>query len=159
MFRSYRAADYTACIDILASNTPRYFSTQDGADFRAFLDAPLGMYSVLEDDGGVIVGCGGISTRREGQEGILTWGMIHATRHRQGWGSRLAFARFSQFSKMASVQTITLNTSQETVGFYEKLGFHTTAFTPNGYGAGLDCYVMQLVIDEQFRQLLSEHAF
>ncbi len=158
MFRRYTDADHATCIDILESNTPQYFSTQDCEDFRAFLASPLGIYSVLEDHKGVIVGCGGISTRTQDQEGILTWGMIHTSRHRQGWGRRLTLARFSQLSAIVSVKTITLNTSQETIGFYEKLGFRTTAFTPNGYGDGLDRYTMELAVDEKFRQLLSERS-
>ena len=159
MFRRYTDADHAACIEILASNAPRYFSTQDCEDFRAFLAAPLGIYSVLEDLEGVVIGCGGISTRKQEQESILTWGMIHAARHRQGWGNRITLARLSQLSKIDSLKIIRLNTSQETVGFYKKLGFRITAHTPNGYGAGLDCYSMELAVDEKFRQLISKRSF
>ena len=156
MLRKYSNADRSFCINILESNTPRYFTYQDREDFCAFLEAPPGIYNVLEDDEDAIIGCGGISTRKQGQEGILTWGMIHATRQRQGWGRYLTLARFSQLSEISSVKTITLNTSQETVGFYEKLGFHTTAFTPDYYSIGLHRYDMEIDVNEQFRQIVGE---
>ncbi len=156
MFRRYIDEDRFACINILYSNTPRYFAPQDGEDFCTFLASPSGIYSVLGNHEGVIIGCGGISTRNQGQEGILTWGMIHATRHRQGWGRLLTLARFSQLSKIASVQTITLNTSQETVGFYEKLGFRTVTFTPDCYNVGLHRYDMELDVNEQFVKSIDE---
>jgi ribosomal protein S18 acetylase RimI-like enzyme len=152
MLRQYTAKDRSSCMSILESNTPCYFAPQDREDFLAFLDAPSGIYSVLEDNEGIIVGCGGISTRKEGEEGILTWGMIHATRHRQGWGRQLALARFSQLCKITTVKFITLNTSQETIGFYEKLGFRTIVFTSDYYSIGLHRYDMELSMDEQFRQ-------
>ncbi len=152
MLRQYIDKDRSSCINILESNTPRYFAPLDREDFLAFLDAPSGIYSVLEDHEGVIVGCGGISTRKQGEEGLLTWGMIHATQHSQGWGRHLTIVRFSQLCKIATVKTITLNTSQETVGFYEKLGFRRTAFTPDYYSIGLHRYDMEFGVDEQFRQ-------
>ena len=151
MFRRYTIADRSSCIEIVESNTPRYFSLQDCTDFLTFLDSHLGIYSILEDKIGTIVGCGGIDTRKQGEEGILTWGMIHETRHRQGWGSQLTFARLHQLTTISTVQKITLNTSNETFSFYEKLGFHTVSFTPNYYSVGLHRYDMEVIVDETFR--------
>jgi ribosomal protein S18 acetylase RimI-like enzyme len=152
MLRNYIDEYHSSCINILDSNTTRYFASQDREAFNAFLTAPSGTYSVLEDHEGVIVGCGGISTRKQGQEGILTWGMIHIIRQRQRWGRHLTLARLSQLSKISSVKTITLNTSQETVGFYEKLGFHITAFTLDYYSVGFHRYDMEIEVNEQFHQ-------
>ena len=152
MLRNYIDEDHSFCMNILDSNTPRYFASQDREAFHAFLAVPSRTYSVLEDHEGVIVGCGGISTRKQGHEGILTWGMIHATQQRQGWGCILTLARLSQLSKISSVKTITLNTSQETVGFYEKLGFRIAAFTPDYYSIGLHRYDMEIEVNEQLHQ-------
>lgn len=155
MFRHYTEAYRALCVNILDSNVPRYFSPGDREDFLTFLaDAPQGSYGVLADDAGVIVGCGGIGTRQEGTEGILTWGMIHASRHRQGWGRRLALARLSQLCQLPSIKKVTINTSHETFGFYEKLGFKTIAYTPDGYAPGLHRYDMEVAVNEAFRQRL-----
>ncbi|GHO80288.1 acetyltransferase [Ktedonobacter sp. SOSP1-85] len=155
MLRRYTKIDYSACMNILESNIPRYFLPQDREDFRLFLESPSGVYNVLEDHEGTIIGCGGIATRHQGEDGILTWGMIHAMRHRQGWGRRLTLARLAQLCALSSVKRITLHTSQESVGFYERLGFRTLAFTVDGYGAGLHRHDMQLIIDEPFCQQVS----
>ena len=99
MLRNYIDEYRSSCINILESNTPRYFAPLDREDFLAFLDAPSGIYSVLEDHESVIVGCGGISTRKQGEEGILTWGMIHATRQRQSGESMLRRSRLARWRR------------------------------------------------------------
>lgn len=156
IFRRYTPADRTICIEILDSNMPRFFSDQDRIEFLAFLEAPVGTYNILEREEGHIIGCGGISTRDEGQTGILTWGMIRRDCHRQGWGRQLAFLRLRQLSEYTSLKKITLNTSQESAGFFEKLGFHTTEILPNFYCEGLHCVKMELQIDGEFEQRLGD---
>ncbi len=155
IFRRYTPADRSTCIAILDSNMPRFFSDQDRTEFLAFLATPVKMYHVLEERPGHIIGCGGIATRSQERIGVLTWGMIHPRYHRRGWGSLLAFLRLSQFTAYPEMQKIILNTSQETVGFYEKLGFHTTDFVANFYGEGLHCYKMEQPLDDGFQQRLN----
>jgi ribosomal protein S18 acetylase RimI-like enzyme len=154
IFRRYTPADRSTCIAILDSNMPRFFSHQDRTEFLAFLDAPVGIYNVLEEPDGHIIGCGGAATRDQEHIGVLTWGMIHARYHRQGWGRLLAFLRLRQLTSYPTIQKIILNTSQETVGFYEKLGFHTTDFVANFYGEGLHCFKMEQQIGGEFQQRL-----
>lgn len=155
MLRPYTPADRTDCLAILESNTPRYFTQDDHTDYLAFLDNIKGTYSVFEDDAGRIIGCGGAATLCSGLVGCLTWGMIHVTRHRQGWGTLLTLARLHELSQIATVQKIGINTSNETAGFYTKLGFHTAEVMPNYYAPGLDRYVMTLKVDDAFRQHLA----
>ena len=155
MLRGYMSADYTACLAILDSNIPRFFSLQDRIDFLAFLDAPIGRYSVLENDYGSIIGCGGIALEND-ETGILNWGMIHVDYHRQGWGSILTLARLSQLSNMPSVKKVILHTSHETVGFYKKLGFQIVAFTSDFYRQGLHRYDMELSIDDNFQHRFTD---
>lgn len=155
IFRRYTPADRTTCIDILDSNMPRFFSDQDRIEFLAFLEAPVGKYSVLEQPQGTIIGCGGIATEAQERVGILTWGMIHRDYHRQGWGWQLAFLRLRQLSVYPSMRKITLNTSQESAGFFEKLGFQTTEIVPNFYCEGLHCVRMELQVDREFEQRLA----
>jgi ribosomal-protein-alanine N-acetyltransferase len=155
IFRRYTPADRSTCMAILESNMPRFFSNQDRVEYQSFLDAPTGTYSVLEQVHGHIIGCGGIATRDQERVGILTWGMIHVSYHYQGWGRQLAFLRLSQFSEYPSIQKIILNTSQETAGFYEMLGFHTTEFLPNFYCEGLHCLKMEQQVDDKFYNRLA----
>src|SRR5579884_897197 len=155
IFRRYTPADRTTCIAILDSNMPRYFSQQDRIEFLAFLEAPVGTYNIQEREEGQIIGCGGIATRDEEQTGILTWGMIQRDYHKQGWGRQLAFLRLRQLSEYPTLKKIALNTSQESAGFFEKLGFHATEFLPNFYCEGLHCVKMELQVDGEFEQRLA----
>lgn len=41
-----------------------------------------------------------------------------------------------------------LHTSNETVGFFRKLGFQEVAMIPNGYRKGWDRYNMELIADD-----------
>src|SRR5262249_12233528 len=122
--------------------------------FAAFLDAPPGFYGVLCADDGAVVGCGGIATH-DGRTAALTWGMVHADRHGRGLGRALALARLLRLTEMPQVTRGTLNTSNETVGFYEKVGFRVVKMTPDGYRAGLDRYDLELPVDEELRRRLA----
>jgi ribosomal protein S18 acetylase RimI-like enzyme len=146
-FRPYVPADRAACLAILDSNVPRYFAPAERAQFAAFLDAPLGFYGVLSVDGEAPVGCGGIALSKESARvANLTWGMIHADRHGQGWGRALLHARLQHLAKLPGVDQVTLNTTSQAAGFYRRFGFRDAAFVPNGYGPGLDRYEMVLAL-------------
>jgi ribosomal protein S18 acetylase RimI-like enzyme len=144
-FRSYRPADRAACLAILDSNVPRYFAPAERAQFAAWLDAPAGFYGVLCAEGEVPIGCGGIVHAKESSRiAVLTWGMIHADRHRQGWGRALLQARLAHLLDMPDVEIVILNTSGAAVGFYRRFGFREVRIIPNGYGPGIDRYEMEL---------------
>jgi ribosomal protein S18 acetylase RimI-like enzyme len=154
-YRPYHPADRAACLAIFDSDAERFFAPGDRDAFAAFLDAPQGFYGVLCEDDGAVVGCGGIATH-DGRTAALTWGMLHAERHGHGLGRALARARLLRLLEMPQVARVTLNTSNETVGFYEKLGFRVVKATPDGYRAGLDRYDLELPVDEGLRRRLAE---
>jgi [ribosomal protein S18]-alanine N-acetyltransferase len=156
MLRRYTPTDYTRCLEILDSNTPRFFSEQDRMNFLSFLTTPIDSYSVLEDIPGHIVGCGGVSTSDNDTIGTLTWGMIHVDYHHQGWGSFLTINRLFYLSTIPSVKKVTLHTSQETVEFYKKFGFQIISFIPDFYRKGLHRYDMEMLIDEHFNQNIAQ---
>src|SRR5260370_3139072 len=155
-YRAYHPADRAACLAICDSNAERFFSPEDRDAFAAFLDAPQGHFGVLCEDNGEVVGCGGIGTRDDGQTAVLTWGMVRADRHGQGLGRALALARLLRLIDLVEVTRVTINTSNETVGFFEKLGFRVVKVTPNGYRAGLDRCDLELPVDDKLRQRLLE---
>jgi ribosomal protein S18 acetylase RimI-like enzyme len=146
-FRPYTPADRAACLAILESNVPRYFAPAERPQFAAWLDAPVGFYGVLSADGEAPVGCGGIALERESARvAVLTWGMIHADRHGQGWGRELLRARLARLAEMPAVDTVVLRTTGQAAGFYRRFGFREMAFLPDGYGPGFDRYELALAV-------------
>jgi ribosomal protein S18 acetylase RimI-like enzyme len=154
-YRAYHPADRAACLAIYDSNAERFFAPGDRDVFAAFLDAPQGFFGVLCEDSGAVIGCGGIGTRDDGQTAVLTWGMVRADRHGQGLGRTLALARLLRLLDLPQVMRVTINTSNQTVGFFEKLGFRVVKVTPDGYRAGLDRYDLELPVDEELRRKLA----
>jgi ribosomal protein S18 acetylase RimI-like enzyme len=155
-YRAYTPADRAACLAIFDSNAERFFAPGDREALAAFLDAPRGFFGVLCEDDGTVVGCGGLGTHDEGRTAVLTWGMVHADRHGQGLGKALGLARLLRLNEMPEVRRVRLNTSNVTVGFFQKLGFRVLKFTPNGYRGGLDRYDLELPVDDALRQRLAE---
>jgi ribosomal protein S18 acetylase RimI-like enzyme len=147
--RQYTTADREACLAIFDSNAERYFSPADREDFAAFLDSPPGFFGVLEDEHGV--GCGGIGVRPGTDCAVMMWGMIHASRHGQGLGKLLALARLRKLADLPPVRKVILNTSGETVGFYQKIGFRVVERIPDGYRRGLDRYRMEMAVEDLMR--------
>jgi ribosomal protein S18 acetylase RimI-like enzyme len=147
--RAYTPADRTACLAIYDSNRERYFSPHDRGDLEQFLADPPGFFGVLCDGAGKVVACGGIGVRDQGRTAVLTWGMVPADRHGQGLGKALTLARLRMLADFPGVERVVLNTSQEAVGFYLKLGFRVVEHVPNGYRDGLDRYDLELNVDQQ----------
>ncbi len=143
-YRPYSAGDRAACLAIFDSNAARFFSPGDRADFERFLDDPPGVFGVLCDDSGRIVGCGGVGLRPGTTHAVLTWGMIHADRQQRGYGKLLAQERLHRLQQLPDATKVMLHTGQETRGFYEKLGFQVASTAPNGYRPGLDRIEMEL---------------
>jgi ribosomal protein S18 acetylase RimI-like enzyme len=158
LYRPYTSVDIDACLAIYDSNAERFFSPGDRDDFLAFLRSPPGFFGVLCDDAGNVVGCGGVGTRDEGRTAVLTWGMVHASLHGRGLGKQLAVQRLLRLCAMPGVEKVLLNTSQETVGFYEKLGFIVVRHQPDGYRQGLDRYDHALQVAPAFLERLMEAA-
>ena len=145
--RPYTPADLEACLAVFDTNVPRYFISKEREEFRAFLENPPGPYLVLEDEQGVIVGCGGHALGDEPGRADLCWGMVRQEKHRRGLGRRLIHARIDAAKADPAVRVIALNTSQLTTGFYERFGFRVTSTEPDGYGPGLDRCEMRLELE------------
>lgn len=154
IFRPYTLADREACLAIFDANTPRFFAPHERPDFAAFLDAPPCFYGVLTTESGELVGCGGIGPGRDTRVAVLAWGMLHPDHHGAGLGRRLLLARLARLIDLPDVTGVRMDTSHETVGFFERLGFRVTHFTPNGYREGLHRYDLELRVDEALRQRL-----
>lgn len=144
--RDYTAADRSACLAVFDSNVPAFFVPDEREQFSAFLDALPGPYLVVEDEDGAVLGCGGYAVTPGTTTADLCWGMVRQDRHGTGLGLLLTTARLERVRADAAVEAVALNTSQHTVGFYERLGFGTELVTPDGYAPGLDRCDMRLIL-------------
>ncbi|MDH7800746.1 MULTISPECIES: GNAT family N-acetyltransferase [unclassified Rhizobium] len=141
--RPYAIKDEPACLAVFDSNVPHFFAVDERSQYVEFLASPVleHFYLVLQARD-AIVGCGGLQVMAEKKTAFFSWGMIAGDYHGKGLGRSLAEARLNQARSIPEIETITLNTSQHTKGFYEKLGFTPTKVTPNAYAPGLDRWDM-----------------
>lgn len=146
--RDFTPGDFAACLAVFNSNVPEYFRDGERDDFVAFLEALPGPYLVLVDPAGVIVGCGGYARVAGTGRADLCWGMVSRSVHRKGLGKRLTRARIDRILEDPTVTEVVLNTSQHTVGFYERLGFETVSVIRDGYAPGLDRCDMRLAVGQ-----------
>ena len=136
--RAYAAEDRRACLLAFESNVPRYFREEERPGFESFLDALPGPYFVLLDAEGEVVGCGGYALRSESAVADLCGGMVLRDRQGEGRGRALTEMRLERALAHPGVRSLALETSQHTVGFYERLGFRVAGTEPDGYAPGLD---------------------
>ena len=141
--RAYAPSDRNACLTIFRSNLPKYFAPEELPLFTSWLDKPgLEDYFVLEVEGEVI-GCGGFYALPDLQQAILAWGMIHSAYHGQGYGRQLTDYRLERMRERYPSYRLCLSTSQHTFGFYEKQGYVVREVIKDGFGEGLDKYIME----------------
>jgi N-acetylglutamate synthase-like GNAT family acetyltransferase len=134
--RPYLAWDRSDCIEIFESNRPEYFDAGELPIFTAFLDTLPTTYFVLEVSGQA-TGCGGWLPAEDGGGAELVWGMVRANLHKTGLGKMLLTWRLREIAKNPNISTVTMDTSQHSVGFFEKFGFRVTRWRLDWYGPGL----------------------
>lgn len=139
--RDYREMDRAACLALFDSNVPEFFHVSERPGFEEFLDDLPDQYLVVED-GGAIVGCGGFALVREKRVAEFCWGMVARDRHRRGLGRALAEERIARIVASGAADTITLETTQHSAGFFQRLGFVTRSIKPEGFAPGMDLYAM-----------------
>jgi ribosomal protein S18 acetylase RimI-like enzyme len=147
----YRSSDRETLLAIFDANTPRFFAPRERDDFAKFLDQPLGDFRVLYDDQGTTIGCGGVMVDEHGTASLV-WGIIAPPHQGTGFGWWMALERLSWIAAMPHARRVVLDTSQETAGFYCKLGFRTLQVHPDGYGPGLHRHDLEMVVDEAYRE-------
>lgn len=141
-FRPYHADDFAACLALFDGNTPEFFAPNERAEFLAFL-REIGPWPYLVGEaGGQVVACGGFEVA--GETASLTFGMVDRARQGQGIGQALTRARLAAIRAAPGVARVAIETSQLSAGFYDRLGFRVTEVTENGFGPGLDRWVMVL---------------
>lgn len=147
----YRPGDRGALLAIFDANTPRFFAPEERDTFVEFLDRPLGDFRVLRDDTGATIGAGGVMVAEDGTASLV-WGMIAPPHQGTGFGWWMALERLSWIAAMPEARRVILDTSQETAGFYCRLGFRTVSVQPNGYGPELHRHDLVMDVDAAFRR-------
>lgn len=152
IFREYNSGDRTRCIEIFNSNTPLYFEPGELQGFETWLGGhdedrlaykntrAEYFYVALKEN--QVTGCGGFYVPKEGQRANLTWGMIDKAFHKQGIGSKFLEYRIQMIRDMYPGFIISMDTTQHSYKFFEKMGFRVTEVISNCYSEGLDRYDM-----------------
>lgn len=142
--QQYTPEHKTRCIEIFESNQPKYFAAEEKSLFVRWLnDHTVEDYYVMEQDG-IVIACGGIFYDAGRNEGGLSWGMVHAQYHQQGFGKQFTQYRLELLRSKYPDAVIRIETSQHTEAFYKKMGFTTMQIIPGGFAEGLDKYIMQV---------------
>ncbi|HEY1078361.1 MAG TPA: GNAT family N-acetyltransferase [Fontimonas sp.] len=144
--RDFQSADTAACLEVFRSNVPKFFLHSEYSGFQSFLGNLPGPYLVIVDGTSRIVACGGLALSQQSRTADLCWGMVLQSEHRRGIGDLLLGERIKRASMLAEIDSIRLDTSQHTVGFYERQGFAVVSTEPDGYGPGLDRCEMKLTM-------------
>jgi len=121
---------------------PTFFDTTEESLFRSFLAKDYVNYYLLFNTSHQLVAAGGYELEKQPNTISLTWGMVHALYHKNGYGTFLTDFRLNSISNTFPNCDIILNTSQKTFRFYEKFGFKLIKITNDYYGLGMDRYDM-----------------
>ena len=132
---------------IFDGNTPIFFDPSERASFVRFLEKPPCPYFVVVDEDEQVLGCGGYFLSEKSAEAGLCWGMIDRKWHRQGIGTFLFRARLEKILAHRTVKRLLMDTSQQSLGFYQQLGFEISKVTEDGYGAGLSRFDLVLSLE------------
>ncbi len=146
--RPWRAQDRALGLMLFDSNTPRYFAEVEKADFLAFIDDLPGPYFVLESTDGEALGCGGYAGQGETMSvAALCWGMVRRDLHGRRLGERLLAERLTRIAAEPGFETVIIETTQHSRGFFARYGFVEAACTPDGFAPGMDRVDMTLRLD------------
>lgn len=145
--RPWRPEDRALGLALFDSNAPRAFAEVEKADFLAFLDDLPGPYFVLESADGEALGCGGYAGEDKASVAALCWGMVRGDLHGRRLGERLLIERLTRIAADPVFETVDIETSQHSCGFFARYGFVETACQPDGFAPGIDRVDMTLRLD------------
>jgi GNAT superfamily N-acetyltransferase len=146
--RPWRAEDRALGLALFDSNVPRYFAAIEKADFLALVDDLPGPYFVLESAEGEALGCGGYAGQDDDPSAAaLCWGMVRHDLHGRGLGERLLIERLTRIAAEPMFETVEIETTQHSRGFFARYGFVETACIPDGFAPGMDRVDMTLRLD------------
>ena len=141
MISKYQNQNRDSLVEIFKGNIPKYFDQSELDPFLNFLDKSLESYYTLSFDN-EIIGAGGFIAETPGDARIV-WFMIDAKFHNRGFGKQLFQFLESEINEDKNYQVISLNTSQLTNVFYEKLGYVVLKTSPDYWAPGMHLFYME----------------
>lgn len=142
--RAYGPEDQEVCLQMFQSNVPHFFTAEEVDDYRKYLTDLTEPYFVIEC-GQELMACGGVFVRSDDMTAGLAWGLVKASAHRQGIGTKLLQARLTWLTRHApEVTAVVIDTTQHSAPFYARYGFRTTRVQSDFYAPGLDRHDMTL---------------
>ena len=137
---------------IFDSNIPLFFDPSERDGLANWLNAKdegrfaypgnrAETFYVLELESRV-VGCAGFYIPDHERRANMVWGMVENAWHKKGLGRKLLEYRIRIIQTEFPDCSISLDTTQHSFGFFERLGFAVTGITDNYYGPGLNRYDM-----------------
>lgn len=140
--REYTEADKNEVINLIRSNTPKFFAVEEEEDFKDYLESEIELYYVLLFNH-KIVGCGGINFFENKSVAKISWDIFHPDFQGKSLGSMLMKYRLGILDCNTSIQKVVVRTSQIAYKFYEKQGFKLILIKRDYWSIGYDLYYME----------------
>ena len=122
--RSVRATDFDRCEEIYRANEKAHFPDGYLPRFSSWLRDQRALILVAEREGTVSAVCGISAQEQEGHHfAALSFGMVHPTLHRRGYGTALLLARLSLLRTNKPQTFVVLSTTGGSERFYKRFGF------------------------------------
>ncbi len=142
IIRKYSDKDKIKVLDLLRTNTPKYFAPEEEKDLIYYLDNEIEEYYVLVFNN-EIIGCGGINYKENHTIGYISWDFFHPNYQRQGYGSMILNYRINKLKGDNNIKQIIVRTTQLVYRFYEKNGFRLIEQAKDYWAKGYDLYKME----------------
>ncbi len=147
MIREYSKNDKPKLLELLAFNTPEYFSEEEKEDYDKYLDNEVEKYYVFVRNN-EIVAAGGINFGFDnGTAARISWDMVHPDMQGMGIGKELTNYRISEIKKAPQIKKIIVRTSQHVYGFYQNVGFMIERIEKDFWAQGFDLYQMEINLE------------
>ncbi|MDX1684753.1 MAG: GNAT family N-acetyltransferase [Saprospiraceae bacterium] len=150
--RTYRSGDREPLVQLIKSNTPRFFRQCEIEDFKNYIDHEIEEYYVIEE-GSRVIGGGGINLFSERSLARLSWDMVDPDHQGRGVGTLLTSYRLKRLEKKSDIQRVDVRTSQLVYKFYYKMGFRTILIRNDYWAQGIDLYHMRLELNDLRAQI------
>jgi N-acetylglutamate synthase-like GNAT family acetyltransferase len=140
-FRTYRRADYQACIDIFDANCPEFFAPNERQEYRTFLGDLIEGYEVCEVNGQA-AGAFGLFDASERVKS-LNWILLDPHKQGIGVGSKI-MDRVVDVGRASGSRIVRISASHKSAPFFERFGAEPTSVTEDGWGPGMHRVQMEL---------------
>lgn len=144
--RPYYVNDQPQLLELLRSNTPRFFDASEEKEFLEYLQQDSENYYIIEEANAVI-GSGGFNYGFDhGKTARISWGMVHPDWQGKGIGKKLTQFRINEIQKHPEVEKIVVRTTKMVHRFYQKQGFELEKIKKDYWAPGFDLYQMGMVL-------------